>query len=226
MVQVAVICEGQTESRFVLDVLGPYLSVRGIGATPMLIETSRQHAGGSLSGQRVVRFVRNLQRRWSRAYITTLFDLYGLPSDFPGVVDSSERTDPLQVSQFIQERLKDAVLTEDWHYTRRFIPYIQPYEFEALLFSDVGKFNELEPRWRTYLSELEGIRNRSASPEHINGGCNSHPSAQLLRLLRPRYRKATDGPSLAARIGIDCIRAQCHHFNAWLQSLENLQPLR
>lgn len=226
MVQVAIICEGQTETRFVLEVLSPYLSLRGISVTPMLIATSPRHVGGALSSQRVVRFIRNLQKRWSGVYITTLFDLYGLPSDFPGVVDSSNQADPLKVAQFIQNRLRDAVLTEDWHYPQRFIPYIQPYEFEALLFSDVGAFSEQEPRWRTYATQLGEVRNRVPSPEHIDGGRDSHPSAWLQRLLRPRYRKARHGPSLAARIGIDRIRAQCQHFNAWLQCLENLSPLR
>lgn len=226
MVQVALICEGRTEIRFVLNVLGPYLSVRGISVTPMPIKTSPRHSGGALSGQRVVRFIRNLHKRWSRAYITTLFDLYGLPSDFPGVVDSDEQTDPLKVSQFIQERLRDAVLTKDWHYPQRFIPYIQPYEFEALLFSDVGKFDEIEPQWSLYISQLEEICNRSKSPEHIDGGRDSHPSARLGRLLRPRYQKAVHGPPLAARIGIECIRAQCSHFNSWLHGLEDLRPLR
>lgn len=226
MVQVAIICEGQTETRFVLGVLGSYLSLRGVSATPMLIETSPRHVGGALSGQRVVRFIRNLQERWSGVYITTLFDLYGLPRDFPGVVDSSDQADPLKVAQFIQNRLRDAVLTEDWHYPQRFIPYIQPHEFEALLFSDVGAFHEQEPLWRTYATQLGEVRNRVQSPEHINGGRDSHPSAWLQRLLRPRYRKAQHGPSLAARIGIDCTGAQCHHFNAWLQCLENLSPLR
>ena len=183
MVQVAVICEGQTESRFVIGVLGSHLSVRGIGVAPMLIETSPQHAGGALSCQRVVRFIRSLQKRWPGAYITTLFDLYGLPTDFPGVVDSSEQTDPLEAAQFIQERLRNAVLNEDWHYPQRFIPYIQPYEFEALLFSDVGEFHEQEPQWSLYIGQLEEIRNQSKSPEHINGRRNSHPSARLGHML-------------------------------------------
>lgn len=94
------------------------------------------------------------------------------------------------------------------------------------MFSDVGAFSEQEPRWRTYATQLGQVRNRVQSPEHIDGGRDSHPSAWLQRLLRPRYRKAQHGPSLAARIGIDRIRAQCHHFNAWLQCLENLSPLR
>lgn len=114
MVQVAVICEGQTESRFVIGVLGSHLSVRGIGVAPMLIETSPQHAGGALSCQRVVRFIRSLQKRWPGAYITTLLDLYGSPSDFPGVVDSDEQADPLKVAQFIQRVPADAVFTERW----------------------------------------------------------------------------------------------------------------
>jgi len=33
------------------------------------------------------------------------------------------------------------------------------------------------------------------------------------------------GPALAARIGLDHIRARCVHFSGWLSRIEALQPL-
>lgn len=226
MTQIAVICEGKTEARFVRDVLGSYFSLRNISVTPMHINTSPEHSGGSLSGQRVVRSARKIANRRPRVYITTLFDLYGLPSDFPGVKDSGMRADPLDRAQFIEQCLRDAVITDSWEYPQRFVPYIQPYEFEALLFSNVTMFKEEEPQWSRCVDQLARIRDGVKSPEYIDGGHDSHPSARLQRLLVPKYRKALNGPLLAERIGIDCIRTQCQHFNEWLSKLEELRPLR
>lgn len=226
MTHIAVICEGKTEAGFVRDVLGSYFSLRDISVTPMHINTSPEHSGGSLSGQRVVRSTRTIANRRPRAYITTLFDLYGLPSDFPGVKDSGMRADPLDRAQFIEQCLKDAVITDSWEYPQRLIPYIQPYEFEALLFSNVAMFKEHASSWSKSVDQLAKIRDSVKSPEYIDGGHNSHPSARLQRLLVPKYRKARHGPPLAARIGIDCIRTQCQHFNEWLSKLEELPPLR
>ena len=226
MTQVAIICEGDTEAKFAENALGSYLALRNVSLTPTFIDTSPGHSGGSLSGQRVVRSIRRLSNRRTRAYITTLFDLYGLPSDFPGVKDSSMRADPLDRAQFIEQRLKDAVITDSWEYPQRFIPYIQPYEFEALLFSNVAMFKEHASPWSRSVDQLAKIRESVKSPEYIDGGPNSHPSARLQRLLVPKYRKARHGPQLAARIGIDCIRTQCQHFNEWLSKLEELPPLR
>ena len=52
----------------------------------------------------------------------------------------------------------------------RFLPYIQPYEFEALLFSDTSKLAHERPGWARWDEELAAARRGAASPEHINDG--------------------------------------------------------
>ena len=74
----------------------------------------------------------------------------------------------------------------------RFLPHIQPYEFEALLFSDTSHFAREQPEWEQRSEELAAARREAASPEHINDGPDTHPSARLERLCRlpqgsPRY---------------------------------------
>lgn len=109
---------------------------------------------------------------------------------------------------------------------QRFVPHIQPYEFESLLFSDVARFAEVEPDWQRYIETLRSVRRSAASPEHINDGRNTHPAARLTTLLHSRkYRKVLHGAAVSARIGIECIRAECLHFGEWLDHVEGLPPL-
>ena len=64
------------------------------------------------------------------------------------------------------------------------------------------------------------------TPEHVNDGPDTHPSARLRRLLRPRYAKILHGSAVSASIGLDCIREECRHFDKWLSRVETLPPLR
>ena len=53
---------------------------------------------------------------------------------------------------------------------------------------------------RGWAEELAAVRKRAASPEHINDGPETHPSARLERL--PGYRKVRHGTAVAKRIGV------------------------
>ena len=105
----------------------------------------------------------------------------------------------------------------------RFLPHIQPYEFEALLFSETSQFAQEEPAWAESVGALEAARRRASSPEHINDGPATHPSARLEQLRG--YRKVQHGSAVANRIGLDRIREECRHFAAWLSRIENLPAL-
>ena len=69
--------------------------------------------------------------------------------------------------------------------------------------------------------ELVELCQRFASPEHIDHGQTTHPSAQIGSLFQD-YEKTVDGPLLAADIGLEVIRESCSHFDQWLTSLESL----
>ena len=94
------------------------------------------------------------------------------------------------------------------------------------MFSDTAKFADVEPAWRTYVRQLEAARQSVRSPEHINDGSDTHPSARLRNLLRPRYSKVRHGRAVSARIGVDRMRAECVHFDGWMARVEALPPLR
>ena len=70
------------------------------------------------------------------------------------------------------------------------------------------------------------MRESVATPEHINDGATTHPSARLGRVLtQPGYDKRLDGPTVASLIGLGRIRAECRHFAQWLGRMEALPPL-
>ena len=226
MKEVIIVCEGRTEEVFVNEVLAPVLRGQHVLLNPRLIGTSPRSKGGSLKGQRVLGFLRKTLRQRRDTYVTTFFDLYGLPSDFPGRSEAAARMDPVERAAAVETEFHRAVVQAVDCRPDRFLPHIQPYEFEALLFSDLTRFAEEEPAWQKYVVQLEAVRQSAESPEHINDGPATHPSARLRNLLRPRYNKVRHGRAVSARIGIDRMRAECSHFDGWLERVETLPPLR
>jgi len=145
------------------------------------------------------------------SWFTTMVDLYKLPSDFPGLAESRGIVDPVNKAEFLEGRL-----SSDLNHPR-FVPYVQLHEFEALLFSDPQCFSIAFPGMGTELAELEAIRHRFQTPEHIDEG--DPPSKRICELL-PQYVKPVSGPLIAKHIGLAKVRAECYHFNKWLERLE------
>lgn len=226
MREVVVVGEGQTEETFVRDFLCPALANGNLFLQPRLIHTSPHSRGGVLTRQRVLRFLRNTLRQRKDTYVTTFFDLYRLLPDFPGVSQAARQPDPLEKAAAVEAELHAAVIREADCRSDRFLPHIQPYEFEALLFSDTGRFAETEPGWREFVGQLEDACRRAQSPEHINDGRDTHPSARLERLSGPKYRKVLHGIAVSKRIGLNQMRAECRHFDQWLKRLEDLPALQ
>lgn len=225
MTEIIIVCEGQTEEAFVNNVLKLHFTPQGIFVQPRLIATSRYAKGGALSRQRVLRFLRNTLLERPDTYVTTFFDLYALRPDFPGQSEAATHSNPVERASAIETNFQETVLEEVKCLPARFLPHVQPYEFESLLLSDIGQFSQAEPAWEPFISQLETARESAATPEHVNDGPDTHPSARLQRLLRPRYNKVRHGVAVSSRIGLDRIRAECHHFDKWLARLESLQPL-
>lgn len=224
MIVVVIVCEGQTEEGFVREILRDDLASRGILVCPRLINTSPVSKGGALSRDRVVRFCHCTLHEQSDTYVSTFFDLYGLPSDFPGRAEGAGCTDPLARATAVEKGLHQAIVEEAGCRPDRFLPHIQPFEFESLLFSDTNWFAKTNPAWQAFGVQLETARKEANSPEHINGGSGTHPSARL-KVLQPRYKKVLDGLAAAECIGLPTMRQQCLHFDLWLTRLEELPPL-
>ena len=225
MTKIIIVCEGRTEEAFVNGLLYHELWPKKVFAEPRLISTSPRAKGGALNRQRILHFLQCVLLEQKNTYVTTFFDLYSLPKDLHGLEDISATIDPIDRAKKIESAFHDTVVRETGCRRERFFPYIQPYEFEALLFSDTTGFAKVQPEWKAFSGKLASIRAGSKTPEYINDGSKTHPSARLQDLLRPRYKKVVHGRKVSAMVGIACMRSECQHFNNWLKRIEYLPAL-
>ena len=225
MKQLNVFCEGQTEQGFCTQVLQPSLFPQGDGVVHTLAVGEKNHhhvygIGKRTTYEKVRKFIRNTikQRAGKNVYFTTLFDLYALPSDFPGKeANVRNPADPTPYVLALEEAFR-----ADINYFR-FIPHLQLHEYETILFADPEAFAISFENCAAEVQLLKEIAASEVSIEHINDGRDTAPSKRIISVI-PEYdgRKASAGPDIAEYIGIPSIRAKCSHFNLWLTVLENL----
>ena len=217
------VVEGQTEERFVNTVLRNHFADQSIVAVAHCVTTRRhrrQHHIKYRGGLTTYRHARDDIRRWVRedasgnARFTTMFDLYGLPTDFPRYADAARESDPYARVRILETALSEAIGD------RRFIPYIQLHEFEALLFSDLQKLDTQFPEWSAEIHRLVATASTLGSPELVDDGPTTAPSKRITAAI-PEYasRKASAGPIVAAKIGLPVLQSQCRHFRQWLERL-------
>lgn len=206
--------EGPTEERFVKDVLNPYFSSHDAYlvstiVTTKVVKSGSNYKGGWTSYGPVRRDLFKLLADSSASLVTTMFDYYGLPRDFPSGASSNG-------SCYDKVAAAERVFYEDIGNTK-FIPYLQLHEFEGLLFTSPKIIAEslVEPGKE---SKLQRIRNEFKSPEEINQGPETHPSMRLKKIF-PNYEKPLYGTLIANRTGVAALRASCPHFNDWVGRL-------
>lgn len=221
MIRLHVICEGQTEEMFVNELLAPAIFPNNIQLIPALVGKPG-HKGGNFKFQRLLADVKNRLLSDRDAYCTTFFDYYGLPQDFPGKEVLAAQADIRDKAQAVQSAMTVELtrfIGEDP--MRRFIPFVQMYEFEALLFSDPQAFAQGIDR--TDLTEsLTAIVDKFETPEHINNSPITAPSKRILRLIAG-YQKPVMGSLAAIEIGLDAMRGKCNLFNDWITDIESLR---
>lgn len=226
MIRVHVICEGQTEETFIRDVIAPLLTTQNVFLTARLVSTSKGYKGGALSYERVRRFIINTLKEDDRAVITTFFDLYALHNCFPGFNNCQKIMDVYEKVKHLEQAFKEDIAQDNPSFAQRFLPYIQPYEFEGLLFTDIEKLTCIESSWGPTGTELNAVRAAFATPEHINDGFETKPSARLQKHLKnPNYHKILHGILAVESIGIDPLLKECQHFNQWYHQLASLGSL-
>lgn len=208
MMRVCVVCEGQTEVEFILKCVSSYLNSQRFMVYPAILQApSGGHRGGRVTVDRLVAFMNCQYHEADR--ITTFVDFYGFQ-------DANGRS---------ASQLENAIITKllEKGLQQRFIlPYVQLHEFEALLFSDIEKFEYVLDGWNDDVQQtLAAIRRQFESPEDINNHPTTAPSKRILRAFEEgTYNKALHGPIIAEEIGIQVIRQQCSGFNQWLEALE------
>lgn len=213
-----ILVEGQTEEEIVKSLISPYLQRRaGLWLTPTIVATKRVKSGGHFKGglssfAQVQRDLRRLFGDNSASVVTTLFDYYALPSDFPGM-SSRPNGSAEQRVKHVQQAFAGAFPEQ-----RNFLPFLALHEVEAWLYSDLEKVD-----WVFVGGELSALRAARAavvSPEEIDEGYETAPSRRILKSF-PAYQKTLHGPLAALEIGLDAMRAQCPHLSGWLAALEH-----
>mgnify|MGYP001267712545 CR=1 FL=1 len=222
MIRLHFIVEGQTEEAFVNQVLAPHLAHFQVYADARCVETSRDRKAGKVykgglssylkASNDIVAWIN--EDRSDDARFTTMFDLYALPTDFPGFDSALAITDPYNRVDHLEAALSNHINH------RRFIPYIQLHEFEALILAQPSSLD-----WE-YLENEAAIQALvkmvgDQNPELINHGHETAPSKRILKEI-PEYDKVTSGVAVAEYIGRDTLRQKCAHFHQWLARLERL----
>ena len=222
MIRLHITAEGQTEQSFAKKVLGPHLAERGVYADARCVLTSRDkraakgHRGGLASYEKAERDIRTWLKEddHDECRFTTMFDLYALPHDFPGYAEAGKASDPYERVEILERSMARNI--DD----RRFIPYIQLHEFEALILADPRKLDweylEHDAAIGALIS-MAGNRN----PELIDDGPTTAPSKRILKEI-PEYDKVSSGVAVVEKIGIPALRAKCRHFGEWVSGLEQL----
>ncbi len=226
-VRVNIIVEGPTEETFVNKILAVDLGPRGISISARSVETKRKKSrfdrsieikrGGLSKYDKVKRDIQRWLKEDRGAYLTTMFDLYELPPDFPNRQLTRRQSDPYKKVMMLEKGLAEDI--DD----PRFIPYIQLHEFEGLLFSDVEAIDHVLEIYQgsSHLKELRDIRTQFNTPEEIDEGRTTAPSKRLLNLYEG-YDKVLFGSLIARRIGLELIREECPHFNKWVSKMLEL----
>jgi len=216
--QLFIVAEGPTEQTFINDVLGPALN--GLGVYPTVVRIGKPGAKfGDVSFLRARRDIEGLLRN-PNAFVTTLFDFYGLGNDWPGF--PLPANEPLiRKAGKIESAAWEAICHEFGDHPdvgRRLWVYLQMHEFEGLLFSDPVAF--ANGIYRPKLADpFARIRNDFRTPEHINGDPMTAPSKRILRI-HPEYEKPVEGTLGAIAVGLQKIRRECSRFNDWVSWME------
>jgi uncharacterized protein DUF4276 len=219
MPKINILVEGQTEETFVRDVLNPYFATLRPNAylNPIILQTKRVFDGttwrGGLNKYRQFRdqAIRLLGDNGAIA-LSSVIDLYALPSDFPGFAESAglpyrERVRRLEMH--LAADLGDA----------RFLPYMSTHEFEALILADPTIVAQVVGATAVTARKFEAVVAGFDNPEAVDA--LDPPSKRLIDIF-PQYDKVRHGPTSATRIGLDRIRGACEHFTHWVAALEQL----
>lgn len=107
-----ILCEGKSELVFASYVLSSYLIMKGIQVIPQALITNRrlQAKGGMIDFAQVRRDLGNMMKQFvddntDRHLFTTMFDLYALPTDFPGFEQAQGLKDYDQVANLEKDFL-------------------------------------------------------------------------------------------------------------------------
>lgn len=224
MNEIAVIVEGQTEQAFVRQLLQPHLAQWNMHIWATLPGRIFKRGGvrpwAAIQGD----ILRSLRERKDRI-CSTMFDFYAMPCDWPGRAEAARHPWP-ERGEIVECAMHGNIVKaigSDFD-PRRFIPYVQIHEFEALFFTDINILaatvcaNSPTQAEETK-KQLEMVLKKYQNPEAINDGSETAPSKQIIKRVLG-YHKTLHGPIIADQIGLVRLRRSCANFSQWVGRLE------
>jgi hypothetical protein len=197
MMRLGISVEGSTERLFVSQLLQPHLANFNIHVQAISLN-------GNVSLDRIRCELPALLGSFDQ--VSTLYDFYRFKR-------RGNRT-VLELEAAIAELIADNAQRS------RLIPYVQLYEFEALLFAvpeiTVGHLRGAEKE----VKKMQAAVKSCGSPEGVNDSPETSPSHRIAALF-PHFDKPLHGPEIIELAGLGAIRAQCPRFDAWISRLEN-----
>lgn len=221
MKKILLLVEGQTEERFIVELLNPYLQKFGRCATPIIIKTKyipngKDFKGGSVKYEEFKKQLKKLLNDTSSYIVTTMIDYYRFP--FPEKNEIKGKT-PIEKVKYVEDKIKEEVNHS------KFLPYLSLHEFESLLFSKPEEIIKV-----LWLSSIPYSKKKllkifqkvceefSNNPEEINDNPNTCPSGRIIKQF-PHYQKILHSILICKNIGIEQIKKSCRHFSEWLDKL-------
>lgn len=224
MNRVLIIVEGPTERAVIERAFAPYFGGRGVSLHAKVLGKPG-HKGGIRNFESVRKEVIALMNQERGCFVSTFFDYYGLPANWPGISEGCGRL-AREKARLVETAMLEnirSILSEPDN-LNRFLPYVQMHELEALLFSNPTIMASTFER-PNLESSFAGIVRQCGGCEEINDKSETAPSRRIAQLF-PAYRKGgsmlAHAPIIAQRIGLDAIRKACPHFHDWLARLESL----
>lgn len=230
MIDLYAVVEGETEQEFFKRVVAPHLLSFEIFAIPITVMTKRERDGRKhKGGGDWTKWKEDIRRKCldqrPSVRITTLFDLYGLPKNFPGLEQHGRLSDTAARATALEQAMLEEIADT------RFLPYLQRHEFEALVLASLPALERLleGPDDRAGLQKLRDDLG-SLAPEDVNDGRATAPSKRLQAFI-PSYSpgdrrkgegKSVYGPLVTEETGLASLRVQCPRFDAWISKLETL----
>jgi hypothetical protein len=219
MNRIRVLVEGQTERAFIRDILKPYFDSRQIYLQPVMFK--RQ--GGITPYVKAKDVIVRTLKEGEALICTTMVDFYGMPTDWPGRNQANRCQSYVEKAYIVEHSILADIAKSlgNAYKPHRLIPYVQMYEFEALLFSSPKKLAESIGDEKLS-SDFLKIRNQFSNPEEINDNYNTCPSRRIESVFQG-FRKTVNGITAASSIGLVTMRQECPHFNEWIKKLETLE---
>ena len=217
MKRLCIVAEGQTEQTFVNEILAPYLYTKGQFYTVQapLIRISKSGHGGFVNFKHLKNTINALLKESKDAdlIVTTFVDFFRMPKNMPqydiSMAKKTKRDQILSLEQALASHIPD----------RRFVPYIQLHEFEALLFVNNKGF---ESYWdEAMCKKTNHIIQTYTNPEDINTTPEGAPSKRLLAI-NEQYDKVIEGNVIALEVGIEAMLSHCPRFREWVNVLVKL----